>query len=72
VQAVKLSAGDVLVVSVASGTRRTELEAIRRQLEDVVPDGVRGVVMAGDVRLDVVRTVDPTLRPLAGGPVSRE
>jgi hypothetical protein len=72
VHAVTLQPGDLLVVQVASGARRSDLETIRAQLAEVVPEGVRGVVLSGDTRIDVVRTVDPSLRPLAGGPFSRE
>lgn len=62
--------GDVLIVHMAPGWHRHELEKLHALLEEVLPDGVRAVVMTGNTTLEIVHTVDPAARPLASGPLA--
>lgn len=68
IEAARLAPGDLLIVHIAAGWKRDEMDRIRESLLQVIPVDVRCVVMSGGTRIDIVRHIDPGTRPLATGP----
>ena len=67
-----LKPGDLLVVHCAPAhCTADDINRIRADLDDFLPAGVQCVVMLGDVRIDVVRTIDPATRPMQSGSLPR-
>lgn len=62
----KLAPGDLLVIHCEQNAAITA-DALNRMRDDLaaqLPQGVQCVVMFGDTRLDVVRMIDPSTRPM--------
>lgn len=70
IDAITLHRGDLVVVNVANGWTRKQVEQMREDVSHYLPEGIQCVVMVGDIRIEVVRVVDPCTRPLQAAPAT--
>jgi hypothetical protein len=60
-----LAPGDLLIVHCEQGAwTADDLNRLRDDLAQRLPEGAQCVVMFGSTRLEVVRVIDPSMRPL--------